>query len=93
MPILQSKREDLTPRERAEMDWEKEATRLQVEYAEKIKQMDLEVRKIEAKWTQLFKLPMAIVGLPIRFVMAFAIPISVITKKELSKEFWEFIRG
>lgn len=92
MPILQQTSPTLTPRERAELDWEKEASRMQVEYAEKVKGMDLEVRKLEAKWTQLFRLPMAIIWLPIRFVMAFAIPISVITKKELSDKFWEFMK-
>lgn len=92
MPILQQTRPTLTPRERAELDWEKEAAKMQVEYAEKIKQMDLEVRKIEAKWTQLFRLPMALLWLPIRFVMAFAIPISAITKKELPDAFWSFMK-
>jgi hypothetical protein len=83
----------LTPKERAELDWEKEATHLQVEYAERVKEMDLEVRKLEARWSTLFRLPQMILLLPVKLVMAFAIPISVITKKELPKEFWEFIRG
>jgi hypothetical protein len=93
MPIRTDLPKTLTPRERAELDWEKEAAQMQITYAEKIKEMDLEVRKLEAKWTSLYKLPMAVVWLPIRFVMAFAIPISVITKKELPKQFWEFMRG
>lgn len=90
MPIVQGP-DKLTPRERAELDWEKEAAHLQVAYAEKAKEMDIQLKRLEARWTQLWKLPMAIVWLPIRFVMAFAIPISVITKKELPKEFWEFM--
>lgn len=91
--IIQEKSPNLTPRERAELDWEKEAAQMQVAYAEKVKEMDLEVRKLEAKWTQLFKLPMALIWLPIRFIMAFAIPISVITKKELPQAYWDFLRG
>lgn len=93
MPILQPTSPELTPREQAELTWEKEAARMQVEFAEKSKAMDLEVKKLEAKWTQLWRLPMAVIWLPIRFVMAFAIPISIITKKELPKEFWEFMKG
>lgn len=65
---------------------------MQVEYAEKIEQLNLEVRKIEAKWTQLFRLPLAIVALPIKLVMALAIPISVITKQELPEAFWSFLK-
>lgn len=91
--IIQEKSPNLTPRERAELDWEKEAAQMQVAYAEKVKEMDLEVRKLEAKWTQLFRLPMALIWLPIRFIMAFAIPISVITKKELPQAYWDFLRG
>lgn len=87
------RRTTLTPKERAELDWEKEAARMQIDYAEKVKAMDLEVRKLEAKWTSLYKLPMAIIWLPIRFIMSFAIPISVITKKDLPKEYWDFLRG
>lgn len=93
MPIQLERRTVLTPKERAELDWEKEATHLQVAYAEKVKEMDLEVRKLEVKWTQLFRLPMAVIWLPIRLIMAFAIPVSVITKKELPAAFWEFMRG
>lgn len=93
MPILAQQREVLTPRERAELDWEKESAAMQIAHAEKISEMNLEIRRMETRWTQLFKLPMAIIWLPIRVVMAFAIPISVITKRELPEKFWEFMRG
>ena len=84
---------NMSPREKAQFDWEKEATRLQIAHAERISEMNLEVRKLEARWSSLFRLPMAIIWLPIRLVVAFAIPIAAITKKDLPKEFWEFIRG
>lgn len=93
MSIVGQGRTTLTPKEKEELNWEKEATRLQIEYAERIKQMDLEVRKLEAKWSTLFRLPLAVLYLPVKLIVAFAIPISAITKKELPKEFWEFMRG
>lgn len=93
MPLKLDVPDTLTPRERAELDWEKEAARMQVQYAERLKEMDLEVKKLEVKWTQLFRLPQAIILLPVKLILALAIPISVITKKELPKEFWEFIKG
>lgn len=92
MPILEGP-EKLTPRERAELDWEKEATHLQADYALKVKELELQVKKLEARWSSLFRLPMAIIWLPVRLIMAFAIPISAITKKDLPDKFWEFMRG
>lgn len=83
--------ESLTPRERAELDWEKETTRLQVQLHERQQDYELKIKLLEVKWTQLFKLPHLIILLPIKFIMAFAIPISVITKKELPPAFWEFM--
>ena len=92
MPILPETREALTARERAELDWEKESARLQIEYAEKMKAMEYEIKKVEARWTQVFRIPLEVIKLPVRLIMAFAIPISVITKKELPAPFWEFMK-
>jgi hypothetical protein len=92
MPINTEIRETLTPRERAELDWEKESARMQMEYAEKVQALELEVRRLEVKWTQLFRLPLAILTLPIKLIMALAIPISVITKKDLPEAFWSFMK-
>lgn len=84
---------NLTPRERAELDWEKEAAHMQVEYAQRIKEMDLQVRQLEVRWLQLLRLPAMIILLPVRLVLAFAIPISVITKTTLPDQYWEFLKG
>jgi serine kinase of HPr protein (carbohydrate metabolism regulator) len=84
---------NLTPREREELDWEKESTRLQVELAQRKQDYELDLRKLEVKWTQIFRLPTAIILLPVKLVMSLAIPISVLTKYELPKEFWEFVKG
>jgi len=93
MSIQADREPNLTPKERAELEWEKEATLLQKEYAENIKRMELEIRQLEVKWTQVFRLPMAILLLPVKLILAFAIPISVITKKDLPAAYWEFLRG
>jgi uncharacterized protein YtpQ (UPF0354 family) len=92
MPIRTELRETLTPRERAELDWEREYAKLQVEYGTKVQELDLEVRKLEAKWSSLLKLPLAVVLLPVKLIMALAIPIAAITKHDLSDKFWEFMR-
>lgn len=90
--IIRDQSPNLTPKERAELDWEKESTRMQVDLTEKIKQMDIELEKTKNRWTQLWRLPLAIVKLPVAFVVAFAVPISLITGKDLPKDIWEWLK-
>ncbi len=121
MPIRGELREVLTPRERAEMDWEKQSAEMQMHYAEQQAQYELDARKLEAegvllakkaeidlsrlkaehalaikqlevKWLGLLRLPLNIVLLPVKLIMALAVPISAFTHRELPKEFWEFIK-
>lgn len=92
MPIRAEIRETLTPRERAELDWEKESARMQIDYAEKVQAMELEIKKLETKWTQLFRIPEALLRLPIKLILSLAIPISVITKHDLPEKFWEYLK-
>lgn len=86
-------RESLTEREREEFTQEKEIAKLTADYQLLYKDKELEIKRIEVKWTQIFRLPLAIIMLPVRVVMAFAIITSLITKKELPKEFWDFLKG
>lgn len=85
--------EELTPREREEFEQEKELATLQAEYQLKYKTIEFELHKLEAQWTSWLRLPALIILLPIKLIMAFAIPISVITKKELPEAYWTFMRG
>lgn len=92
MPIRNETRETLTPRERAELDWEKESAHLQMEYGLKIQEMELQIKQLEVKWTQVFRIPEAIIKLPVKAIMSLAIPIAAITKHELPDKFWEFMK-
>jgi hypothetical protein len=83
----------MTPREREEHAQSMEIAKTQADYQLEYKRLDIEVKKIEARWSSWLRLPAMLIWLPIRFIMAFAIPISVITKKELSDKYWEFMRG
>ena len=91
MPVRQNTTETLTPRERAELDWEKEAAIMQKDYGERLAEMELEVKKLEVKWTQVFRIPEAIILLPVKLLMALAITVSVITKKDLPPDYWRFM--
>jgi hypothetical protein len=92
MPIRTELRETLTPRERAELDWEREYAKLQVEYGTKVQELDLEVRKLEAKWSSLLRLPLAVVLLPVKLIMALAVPISAVSGKQVPEKLWELLK-
>ena len=82
----------LTAREREEFEQEKIVVQMQSEHTLKLKELELEVAKIEAKWTVLLKLPLYIVMLPVRILFGLAYICSMFTKKELPEEFWKFIK-
>lgn len=60
---------------------------------ERMKQLEVDLAILEAKWASWIRLPLFIIMLPVRFVVAFAIPISVITKTELPETFWRFMKS
>lgn len=88
-----SGREYLTPREIEEFKQEMTVAEKQADYGLQVKQLELEIARLETKWTQVWRLPLAIILLPVKFIMAFAIPISVITKKDLPDAYWRFMQG
>ena len=85
-------RDYLTDREKEEFEQEKELAKMQADYQMDYKKLELELRKIDVKWQQVFRLPLAVLLLPVKLILAFAIPISAISGKELSKEYWEFMK-
>lgn len=87
-----SRPDQLTPREREEFEQEKEVIKMQSDHTLAVKQLDVEVAKIEARWTILLKLPLYLILLPVRILFAFAYIIAVATKQELPKEFWDYMK-
>ena len=89
MPIQSS--EQLTPREWAQYNNEKEMWELQRAHAVEMKQLEIEVMKLEAKWRAWIKLPVIIITLPVRVIMAVAYCIAVARKTELGDSFWQYM--
>lgn len=89
-PIVRTR---MTQRERDEFDQEKEMANMQVQYALRIKEMELEVAKLEAKWTSWLRLPMFVIMLPVRFLFGIGFIVICFMKKEPSDNFWKFIKG
>lgn len=84
-------KESLTDREREEFEQEKQIAELQAEYQLKFKEKELALKKIEVSWSQVFRLPFAILMLPVRILFAFAYIAHAIRGSEPSDKFWDFL--
>lgn len=89
---LHTVREQMSEREREEFQQEKEAAAIQGNYNLEIKKMDLEIAREEAKWTNVLRLPIAIITIPVKLLMALGYLVAVAKKTEPSKEYWDFLR-
>lgn len=83
---------ELSPREHVLMEAEREENRLNREHAVTMKRLDLEVDKIEARWSILLKIPLLIVKLPVYMLFGIGYICSVLTHQEPSENFWKFLR-
>lgn len=82
----------MTAREREEFEQEKQAAKIQGDYNIKIKEMEIEVAKLEAKWSSWLRLPMLLIKLPVLVVFAIGYCISIARKHEPSQNFWNLFR-
>lgn len=65
----------ITPREQMEMDYQKEMTDRHMQHEKELKAMELESEKISSKWTVVFRLPLALIKLPVQILIV--IPLTV----------------
>ena len=84
-------RETLTPREYEEFNQRKEFFELQAQHELAVKEKELEVMRLEAKWSSWMKIPLTIVKLPVLLLLGVAYCISVARKFELNDNFWRFL--
>lgn len=89
---LVSPKEQLTPREYAEQEHEKTMFDKQADYNIEIKKLELEVTKLEAKFSSWLKIPITIVKLPLFIILGIAFCIAVARDKELSENFWNYLK-
>lgn len=92
MALHVAQREKMSDFEREEFEQEKTVVQMQLEHAQKLKNMDYEVSKIEARWTVLFKLPAMIFALPLKLLAIIPLCIIYIKGNEPSENFWKFIK-
>lgn len=86
------KHDQVTPRETLLHEWQKEEFLAQSEHAIRMKQLDIEHLKLESKLSAWYKIPVAILKLPLYILLGTGYIIHAIRKTEPSERFWEFLK-
>lgn len=84
-------RESLTDREREEFEQEKTIAQLQAEYQLKFKGLEIDLQKQQMKWSQVFRLPFAILSLPVRFLFGVGYIAHAIRGTKPDDKFWDYL--
>lgn len=85
-------RDSLSPKEYEEWNQRKEMFEMQAQHELAVKDKELEVMRLEAKWASWMKLPVMVLMLPVRILFGIAFICSVFTKKELPPEYWRMVK-
>jgi len=91
MPV-QSLPDQLTPREAVIMENEKEAEIRQMDYGRDMAKLDIEVRKIEARFSAWLRIPLMIIRLPLLVILGIAYIVHAIRGIEPSENFWKLLK-
>lgn len=75
--------ETLSPREWSEHNNAKEILEMQLDHAKAIKAMDVEVAKLEAKWSSWLTIPVTIITLPVRVLSLLPLTVYAITRQDV----------
>ena len=84
--------DELTNRERQQMEFEQQMFDRQSEHTQKVKAMELEVAKIEAKWSNIYRLPLTLVKLPLYVVLGISVCIAVACKRDVPEQLYDLLR-
>ena len=66
---MRSFNDEVTPREWATWNHDKEIFELQMAHSKEMKQLEVESNRISSKWTTIFRLPLAIIKLPVQILI------------------------
>lgn len=82
----------ITPREQMEMDYQKEMTDRHMRHEKELKAMELESEKISSKWTVVFRLPLALIKLPVQILIVIPLTVYAIRGIEPPESLTSFIK-
>lgn len=84
--------EQITPREYAAWEHEKEVWRAQADHQYNMKQLEVKVLETEAKITSWFKIPLVILTLPVRILFVIPLTVYAVTHQEVPEFYQRFFR-
>ena len=89
---MRQSNENITSREYEEWQHDKEVWEATAAHQVRLKEMDIELAKLEAKWASWLKIPKLIILLPVYVVFGLAFCIAQITKQEMPEQFWNLLK-
>lgn len=90
MPIIN--RDDVSPREWAMWNHDKEMLELQMAHAKQMKELEVESNRINSKWTTIFRLPLALIILPVKVLVVVPLAVYAIRGIEPPESLVSFMR-
>lgn len=84
--------ESFTPREIETMRYEAERADKEMAYGMEMKKLDIELQKLEAKWSSWLRIPITIIKLPLYILMGIGYITHAIRKTEPSDNFWKLLK-
>lgn len=85
-------RESITAREREEWAQNEKVMERQMIHAKEMKQLEIEVMKLESKWGVWIKIPLVIITLPVRILFVIPLCIYAVTRQEIPSDYWKFLK-
>lgn len=90
--VMIIQREELTAAERERMQHEKDMYLLQNSHARDMKELEIELATLEARWSSWLRIPLTILKLPLYIMLGVAYCIAAGRKYEPPEAFWNLLR-
>lgn len=84
--------ERLTEREYQELAYAREQSDKNREHELELKRLELKIAKLNASWNQVWRLPLALIFLPVKFVLSFGILIAFAFGRDFPDALWDLLK-
>lgn len=85
--------ESLSSRELAEMEYAKEQSAENRAHELEMAKLELQVKKLEASWRQVFVLPLALIYLPVQICLAVAASVAFAFGRDFPDALWDRLKS
>ena len=91
MALTSNYRTTMTAREYEEFNMRKEMFEMNAQHELAVKDREIALATLEAKWSSWLRIPLFIVMLPVRVLLGIAYIVAVARKYELPDRYWNFM--